>query len=251
MHRFHLAPAQCQGDILTLGDRESHHALRVLRLRLGDPVIVLDGEGTEYSCTVTATGRDTLRLAVKSRRSVPKAPYQLTLLQALPKGKLINSIIEKATELGATRVIPLVTERVVTHLDDSKADAKREHWQLAAIEAIKQCGAAWMPQIENAMTPAQFIARGEAVDLNLIASLQPGSRHPREYFESFRSRAGRGPGSICCWVGPEGDFSLEEVGAIVAAGALPITLGPNVLRADTAAVYCLSVLSYELQTGEP
>ena len=247
MHRFHLPPAQCQADFLTLGDREAHHALRVLRLRPGDPVTVLDGAGNEFTCAVADTARDTVRLGVKSRRSVPKPPYQLTLLQALPKGKLINSIIEKATELGAARVIPLITERVVTHLDEDKAGAKREHWQQSAIEAIKQCGSAWLPQVEAAITPAQFIARSEPFDLAFVASLQPGSQHPRELFAAYRAQHGHAPERVCVWVGPEGDFTPEEIAITSGAGALPITLGPLVLRADTAAVYCLSVLSYELQ----
>lgn len=250
MHRFHVQPENCRGPFVTLAGREAHHALRVLRLRSGDPVTVLDGAGEELGCEVADTARDTLRLAVKSRRSLPKPAYQLTLLQALPKGKLINSIIEKATELGAARVVPLITERVVAHLEEGRAEAKREHWQQAAVEAIKQCGSAWLPRIEAPMTPAEFIARGEMFDLPLIASLQPGSRHPRELFTAFRQRHGRPPASVCVWVGPEGDFTLEEVAALTASGALPITLGPLVLRADTAAVYCLSVLSYELQTPE-
>jgi 16S rRNA (uracil1498-N3)-methyltransferase len=101
--------------------------------------------------------------------------------------------------------------------------------------------------VEAAVTPARFLSRGEQFDLPLIASLQPGSRHPREYFDEFRQRHGRLPASACVWVGPEGDFTLEEVEAVTKSGALPITLGPLVLRADTAAVYCLSILSYELQ----
>ena len=247
MHHFHLPPGQCHEPLLTLGDREAQHALRVLRLRSGDAAIVLDGAGREFTCEVADTGRDRLTLAVKSQRTLPRPPCQLTLLQALPKGKLFNSIIEKATELGATRVIPLLTERVVVQLDDERAESRREHWQQVAIEAIKQCGALWLPRVEAAMTPAGFLSRSESFELPLIASLQPGSRHPRQYFDEFRQRQGRLPSSACVWVGPEGDFTPEEIAAITKSGALPITLGPLVLRADTAAIYCLSVLSYELQ----
>ena len=247
MPRFHLSPEQCRGPLLTLEGREAQHALRVLRLHRGDAAIVLDGAGREFTCEVADAGRDRLTLAVKSQRTQARPSCQLTLLQALPKGKLFNSIIEKATELGAARVIPLLTERVVVQLDDERAESRREHWQQMAIEAIKQCGALWLPRVEAAVTPAAFLSRGEPFELPLIASLQPGSRHPREYFEQFRQRHGRLPASACVWVGPEGDFTAEEVAAVTKSGALPITLGPLVLRADTAAVYCLSVLSYELQ----
>jgi len=247
MHRFHLPPEQCREPLLTLANREAQHALRVLRLRRGDAATVLDGAGREFTCEVADTGRDRLTLAVKSHRTVPRPPCQLTLLQALPKGKLFNSIIEKATELGAARVIPLLTERVVVQLDEERAGTRREHWQQVAIESIKQCGALWLPRVEAAVTPAGFLARDEPFELPLIASLQPGSRHPREYFDEFHRRRGRLPASTCVWVGPEGDFTPEEVAAVTKSGAFPITLGPLVLRVDTAAVYCLSVLSYELQ----
>ncbi|HEU0009796.1 MAG TPA: RsmE family RNA methyltransferase [Verrucomicrobiae bacterium] len=247
MPRFHLPPEQCREPLLTLAGREAQHALRVLRLRRGDAAIVLDGAGREFSCEVADTGRDQLKLAVKSQRTQPRPPCQLTLLQALPKGKLFNSIVEKATELGAARIIPLLTERVVVQLDDARAESRREHWQQMAVEAIKQCGALWLPRVEAAVTPAGFLSRGERFEMPLIASLQPGSRHPREYFDEFRKRHGRQPASACVWVGPEGDFTPEEVQAVTKSGASPITLGPLVLRADTAAVYCLSVLSYELQ----
>jgi 16S rRNA (uracil1498-N3)-methyltransferase len=251
MNRFYVPPDQCLESFLTLPDEEAHHALNVLRLRRGDAAVVLDGAGTELECAVADASRHAVRLAVKSRRTAPPLPFQLTLLQAIPKGKLLNSIIQKATELGASRVVPLLTERVVTHLDDDKSDARRDHWQHVAIEAIKQCGAPWLPRVEAATTAADFLTRGEAFDLPLIASLQPGAKHPREHFDAFRREHGRQPASLCVWVGPEGDFTPEEVAAVLAAGARAITLGPLVLRSDTAAVYCLSALSYEMQTTAP
>ena len=97
------------------------------------------------------------------------------------------------------------------------------------------------------MTPRNFLARGEKFDLALIASLQADSRHPRHYFQAYRAERGALPGSICVWIGPEGDFTPAEVGAAKSAGALPISLGQLILRSDTAAIYALSVLNYELQ----
>ncbi len=120
-------------------------------------------------------------------------------------------------------------------------------WRSVSIEAIKQCGSAWLPQVESPISPNEFLARKEKFDLPLIASLHTGSRHPREYFQAYRNKHQTPPQSLCIWVGPEGDFTPEEVELITSAGNLPISLGRLVLRTETAATYCLSILNYELQ----
>ncbi|HEY2083971.1 MAG TPA: RsmE family RNA methyltransferase [Verrucomicrobiae bacterium] len=247
MHRFHLPPAECQTGPLTLAGREAHHALHVLRVRAGEQVIVLDGAGREFLCRVENFDRDKVQLAIVETKSIPAPPCRITLLQAVPKGKIIESIIQKATELGVARIVPLLTDRVVMELDEKHAGRKAEKWQQVAIEAIKQCGAGWLPKVESPVTPKEFLARKEAFELPLIASLQPGAQHPRTYFQKFESQHGRNPQSACVWIGPEGDFTPAEVAAIVSAGALPMTLGRLVLRVETAATYCLSVLNYEIQ----
>lgn len=247
MHRFFLPPSQCQDSVLHLHEREAHHALHVLRLQKAERVIVLDGAGHEFLCETVALHRDGVELKVVQKNYSPPLPFQLTLLQAIPKGKIIESILQKATELGVFRMVPLLSERVTTHLDAGSAESKLEKWRLTIIEAAKQCGAPWLPQIEAPLSPKAFLGCDEQFDLPLIASLQSDSRHPREYFDSFFSEHGRLPKSVCVWVGPEGDFTPAEINAAKSAGALPITLGRLVLRSETAAVYCLSVLNYELQ----
>jgi 16S rRNA (uracil1498-N3)-methyltransferase len=248
MHRFYLPPEACNCSLLTLTEREAHHAVHVLRVRLGDRVIVLDGAGRTLVCEVCAQNREEVRLAVIEGKSASPLPCRVTLLQALPKGKVIESIIQKATELGVHRVVPLLSERTATLLDAERAPGKGERWRLAAIEAVKQCGNPWLPKIENPMALDDFIARREEFELALVASLQGDGLHPRQFFQTFRDKHGRVPNTACLWVGPEGDFTPTEINTIKANGALPITLGPLVLRSETAAVYCLSIVSYELQT---
>jgi 16S rRNA (uracil1498-N3)-methyltransferase len=248
MHRFYLPPEQCKGSTLFLTGPEAHHASHVLRLRRGERVVVLDGAGHEFSCDVGASDRDKIKLTVATTQSIPHSPCQVTLLQAVPKGKLIESIIQKATELGVARILPLLSERVVSHVAEKEAARKAAKWQVVAIEAIKQCGSPWLPRIEAPLSPAQFLARKEKFDLPFIASLQSGARHPRVCFRAFASRENRLPASACVWIGPEGDFTPDEVAAITAEGALPITLGKLVLRTETAAIYCLSILNYELES---
>lgn len=246
LRRFYLPPEHCQGERLILGEREAHHARHVLRLRPGDRVLVLDGAGKEFACEVQESEREDVHLRVMEKRSFPPPPCRVTLVQAVPKGKLIEAIIEKATELGAWRIVPLLSERVVVRIEAAEAAHKAAKWQLAAIEAIKQCGSPWLPQIQAPLTPEQFLAQRQNCELSLVASLQPGSRHPREYFRAFQQTHARPPQTVSVWIGPEGDFTPAELQAIQAAGAAPITLGPRVLRAETAAIYCLSVLNYEL-----
>ena len=250
MHRFYLHPGECGGATLTLRDQEARHALQVLRLQRGERVVVLDGVGGHLICEVRNPARHTVELAVVQRESLPPLPYRLTLLQAIPKGRTFDTIVQKATELGASRIVPLLSERVVVRVENAQAKSKVEHWLRTATEAIKQCGSAWLPRIDLPQTLPQFLARQEHDDLSLVASLQSGSAHPRIALQAFHSQHGRWPKTVSVWIGPEGDFTPEELEGIQASGAGPITLGNLVLRTDTAAVYCLSILSYELQ-AEP
>lgn len=234
--------------MLVLTGGEAHHALHVLRVRGGEQVTILDGAGQEFLCEMETTERARVRLKVLERKVHPALRCQITLCQALPKGKIIESIIQKATELGVSTIVPLLSERVVADIDEKGARDKQTKWQSVAVEAIKQCGSPWLPQVCLPIIPANLLAHAERVDLALVASLQPGSRHPGEYFDDFRQKNERAPKSIQIWVGPEGDFTADEVRKIEAGGALPISLGPRVLRTETAAIYCLSVINYEIQS---
>ena len=248
MHRFYLPPDRCHGATLVLSGDEAHHAARVLRVAPGDSVTVLDGAGQEFRCEVVAADKRTVQLRVLDKTIHPQPRCQITLLQAIPKGKILESIIEKATELGAHRIVPLLTERVTTKLDEGSAAEKGVKWQQVAIEAIKQCGAAWLPKVEAPLTLEAFLARKESFELALVGALQGEARHPQEFLREFESGQGRPARDVAVWIGPEGDFTPTELRAIQAAGAKPITLGKLVLRVETAAVYCLSVLSYELES---
>ncbi len=247
MHRFYLSPESCRSLSLRLDGREAHHALHVLRLKPGDSVTVLDGMGGTFICAVDSAAKDSLRLSVREKQLVPALPCSITLLVAVPKGKIIEDIIQKAVELGVQRVVPLLTERVITQLDNSGARAKQEKWQHVAIEAIKQCGAAWLPLVEMPQTISEFLAHGEKMEFSLVGSLQTERRHPREWILEFQQKHGRLPHSAGVWIGPEGDFTLAELQVIEASGAKPVTLGALTLRVETAAIYCLSFLNYELR----
>ncbi|MGA2030308.1 MAG: RsmE family RNA methyltransferase [Verrucomicrobiota bacterium] len=247
MHRFYLPPERCTDNLLRLDKREAHHALHVLRLKRGELVAVLDGIGNEFLCAVEDCARNVVTLSVSLKNFARALPCSITLLQAVPKGKIIESIIQKSVELGARRIVPILSERVVTQLDNEDVGHKRDKWQNIAIEAIKQCGAAWLPKVEVPMTIEQFLARNEKFDLSLVGSLQKERRHPREVLTEFETKHGRLPKNVSAWIGPEGDFTLDELQVIQNSNAQPISLGHLVLRVETAAIYCLSILNYELQ----
>ena len=246
MHRFYLPPENCRGNALRLDGREAHHALHVLRLQRGDHVTVLDGVGGEYFCDVESAAKDSLTLAAKERKASPPPRCPVTLFVAVPKGKIIEDIIQKAVELGAFRIVPLLTERVITQLDRDGAELKRDKWQQVAIEAVKQCGTTWLPRVEAPVRLKEYLADAEKPEWMLVGSLQTERRHPREWLRDFQQQTGRRPQSAGVWIGPEGDFTLAELHAIEAIGAKPVTLGNLTLRVETAAIYCLSFLNYEL-----
>jgi 16S rRNA (uracil1498-N3)-methyltransferase len=245
MHRFFAPPAECTGDRITLRGTEAHHAAAVMRVRVGERVVVLDGAAHEYLCEVAEVGRQEVPLEVRQKNPLPLPACHLTLIQALTKPKSMDMILQKAVELGVRRLLTVASERSVTQLEGGEAERRAERWQLMLIDAMKQSGAPWLPTIAPPVRVGELVGTAPAGELVLLASLQPGAHHPRAYLEDHRRAQGRLPASIAVWVGPEGDFTPAEVNQIRAAGALPISLGPLVLRSETAALYALSVLASE------
>ena len=152
-------------------------------------------------------------------------------------------IVEKATELGVSAIAPLISERTIVHVDSTDALRKQEKWQRVSIEAAKQCGQNWLPEIQIPRTPKAFFDTMPKFDLMLIASLQQDAQHLKRMLDEFGTKL---PARVLVLVGPEGDFTPAELALAKSAGCRPITLGPIILRTETAAIYCLSVLSHEL-----
>ena len=230
---------------------ESHHLVTVNRARTGDTVVAFDGQGNEWICELAEDAKHAAVLRVRFRQKAKRLPYEITLGQALPKGQFMDAIVRKATELGAARIVPLESERTIVHLEDDRTGRKIEKWQSAAVEAAKQCGNPFVPEILPVQSASAFIESSRGYDLKLIASLQPGAKSLKSVLAAYATVSGRPPRKVLWLVGPEGDFTPAEAGLSRAAGFEPITLGPLVLRCETAAVYALSVLSYELQNASP
>lgn len=254
MHRFYLSNLQ---HPLLCGE-EAHHATHVLRLKAGDTVSVFDGRGREAQCQIVEISNQSVNLKLLTRTSSKPLPCRITLAQAIPK-KNMDLIVQKATELGVAEIVPVISERTVVQLDgDSK---KVERWREIALDACKQCGNNWLPEIHAPQKARDFLGSLGKFDLKLIGSLQPDAKPLKEVLTSFcrsgfpaatgkPSRPeGRSYNSVLVLIGPEGDFTPAELSLAKSAGCLPLSLGPLVLRADTAALYTLSILHHELQAG--
>ena len=246
MHRFYVAPEQWQSDEPLLTGSEAHHCRNVLRLQPGEKVVVFDGRGRELTAEIREISGSEVRLRKLHEAQTPPLRCQITLAQAIPKGKNMELIVQKAVEIGAAEIAPIVSDRTIVRLDKESAASKQEKWQTVAIEAAKQCGQNWLPQVDVPQTMAQFFQQSRRFDLQLIGSLQSDARHLKEILAQFSAEHGDRPRSALMVVGPEGDFTPAELSLARSHGCRPITLGPIVLRVETAAIYCLSVLSYEL-----
>ena len=249
MHHFYLPPAQCRPPLLQLTGGEAHHARDVLRLAQGDRVTVLDGAGRQFLCEALDFDRQSVSLGVLETTTTSAPSVRVTLIQAVPRGKIMESIIQKAAELGAARIVPLLSERVAIRLSGGEAKEKAEKWRQCAIEAIKQCGQPWLPEVEEPLALPVLLAKGASFDLALVGSWQGDGRHPRRYFAEYEAQQGCRPQTVGAWIGPEGDFTAGELDMIRAAGARPIDLGPLVLRSETAAICTLSIILYELRSA--
>jgi 16S rRNA (uracil1498-N3)-methyltransferase len=228
-----------------LDAEQSHHCAQVMRQNVGDLFAVFDGHGAEAKARITEIAKDEVKFAVLAKAASPRPAHPVWLAQALTKARSMDLVIEKATELGVSELVPLQSDHSVAQVDEEKADAKVEKWKKLTIEAAKQCGQNWLPVVHPPQAPRDFVATLPKGAVKLIASLQPEARPLktvlREHLASLK------PGTpVVVMIGPEGDFTPAEIGQARSAGFHPVSLGKIILRAETAAFFTLSSIAYEL-----
>lgn len=243
MYRFFIEENQINGDTLYVDGGNAHHILHVLRMREGEDIEAADENGYVHTCRINWIGKEDLRAQVLfSEKGDAELPNELTLYMGLPKFEKMEMIIQKAVELGVHDVVPVVTRRTVVKLDEKKAGTKLNRWNTIAEAAAKQSKRTVIPEVRKVMTFKEALAEAKDLDLVLIpyekaegmaatkavlADIQPGQR-------------------IGIFIGPEGGFEENEVEAAIEAGAKSLTLGPRILRCETAALTILSILMFQL-----
>jgi 16S rRNA (uracil1498-N3)-methyltransferase len=246
MHRFYISPENWNPDAPALTGSEAHHARDVLRMKPAEKLVLFNGRGREITAEIVDLSGTGIQLRKLHEAETPALRSRIILGQAIPKGKNMDLIVQKAVEIGAAEIAPIISDRTVVQVDLESAAQKHAKWQQIAIEAAKQCGQNWLPQVHAPRRLGDFFLASTTFDLRLIGSLQPDAQHLKEILADYSNEHRHLPGSVLMLIGPEGDFTPAELALARHHGCRPITLGPIILRVETAAIYCLSVLSYEL-----
>lgn len=252
---FYVNPENVRKDSLKIVGEEAKHIVTVLRYQKGEIVDVVDGCGAKYKALIQNLGKDYVEGKILSKKRMENEPrVRLTLAQAICKGPKMDFLIEKATEIGVSAIIPILTENVVVRIGkiaeengsvSLTAKRKTERWRRLAIASMKQSLRSVLPQIENPTPFDVLLPQIKIFDLSLIASLEKGARSLRECKElQDRKDSCR---NILIIVGPEAGFAEEELSKAKAAGAIPITLGSRRLRTETAGIVFPSIILYELR----
>ncbi|BCX50100.1 16S ribosomal RNA methyltransferase RsmE [Haloferula helveola] len=238
MARFFLDPGDWSGASALTG-AEAAHCARVMRADIGDRVEVFDGAGRSASAIVTSVSKSRVDLELGEIVEEPYPQVPVHLVIAVLKGKAMDLLIQKAVELGASSIIPVVCERTIPR----KESGQTEKWRRTVLEACKQSGRSRMPEIAPLATFADAVDRSpEPAELRVIASLAEGAQPSREVIGPQER-----PQSLWILVGPEGDFTASETQRALETGWRPVSLGNHVLRSETAAMFLLSAAAYEFQ----
>lgn len=224
------------GDEIALPAQVAAHVVRVLRMRAGAALTLFNGDGCDYDAELTlASPRDVRARILAARRVDTESPLRITLAQALARGEKMDWIVQKATELGVTRIVPLITERSEVRLDAARADKRVAHWRAVGIGACEQSGRARLPEIIAPQSLETWLAsldHGEGAER--LALLPEGGLSPRDFERSTNN--------TILAVGPEGGFGERDIAGLRAADFCGLKLGPRVLRTETAGLAAIAAL---------
>jgi 16S rRNA (uracil1498-N3)-methyltransferase len=246
MYRFFVSEENVGEDRIRIDGDDVNHIRNVLRMSVGERVVVSAGKGVDYECEIEAMQDMEIVLHIcEERPAVTELPVELVLFQALPKKDKMELVIQKAVELGAAAVVPVRTKRCVVKLDAKKEEKKLARWRTIAEAAAKQSGRGILPEIGEVQSFDEALRTAKRLDTVLI---------PYELCEDMAGSVETMKGavkkkSVGIFIGPEGGFERGEVEAAIREGAVPISLGKRILRTETAGMATLSVLMFLIEAS--
>lgn len=243
MHRFFVDNCSGAVDNIIISGGDVNHIKNVLRLRCDDKILISDGNGTDYECSITDISDDEVVANIEDVfRNAAELSTKITLFQGMPKSDKLELIIQKAVELGVYEVVPVITKRTVVKIDDKKASKKLDRYNGIAESAGKQSGRGIIPQIKEFMTFKQALEYAKNLDMNIIPYEEAeGLEYSRQIIRDVKGKK-----SLGIFIGPEGGFAKEEVDMAIEMGAQCITLGNRILRTETAGLAVLSIIMFEI-----
>lgn len=229
--RIHYLPENKIGGRILISDpRQIRHLAVVLRLKRGDEVSAFDGKESECLCQIEKIAKDKVSLIVLKTKTASLSNKGITLACAIPKNVKMDYIIQKTTELGVSRIIPMHTKRTIVKIDTRKAADKQERWQRIAQEASKQSKRIRFPLIDPVREFKDVLSEISGHDLAIIPNLEKGNKSIADAANAFKGK------SIIFFIGPEGDFTADEAASAREKGCIGVSLGDLVLKVDTAAI---------------
>lgn len=246
MPKFFIKKEDIKGNNVVITGGDAAHISKVLRTEVGETLTLCDGCGTDFYAEVTSCSKESVSLTIKETIPCMAEPQvSVTLFQGIPKQGKMDYIIEKCTELGISRIVPVSTKRSVVKIEDKKSEAKKlERWRKIAAESVKQCGRGTIPEVTEVMTVAEAIEFSKAFDLTIAA-------YECERDTTVKAAlSGKKPKSVGIFIGPEGGLSDAEVEMFKKADITTVTLGKRILRTETAGHTVLTAVMYEFEELE-
>ena len=244
MYRFFVEQSQIGEETITITGEDVNHIKNVLRMKVGETILVSDGEDREYICKISDFNNDEVQAKIEDiNGETRELPIEVTLFQALPKGDKMETIIQKMVELGVCEIAPVSTKRCIVKLDAKKAESKVRRWNAIAESAAKQSKRGIIPKVLMPVNFAQALDRAKEMDMVLIPYEEAENMSiTREVFSEIKTGM-----KIGIFIGPEGGFTESEVEEAKKIGARAITLGRRILRTETAGMATMSVLMYLME----
>lgn len=243
MARFFVSEKSILDDGLVITGPDVKHISRVLRLKPGDVVTIATGNGREFDAVIKViTGKEVVCDIIDEKTVSTEPPVRVILYQGLPKGEKMELVIQKSCELGVSRIVPVICERTVVKLDGKKAEDRRERWQRVAEEAAKQSRRTNIPEVALPVPFALALEQMAPEDFALMPWEEENAVGISPLLKGYKGKNS----AIAVFIGPEGGFTQEEAALARSRGIRPVSLGPRILRTETAGIAAVAIILYEL-----